>query len=318
MSYASQAVRAGASPATLFITLNVDPSEAALAAVRNLFGELTALVSAVGIRDPKADLSCVLGIGETLWQRLDPGAKPAGLHTFQEINGVYRAPSTPADLLLHVRALSHDLCFELTRHIMSRLEGAITVIDETQSFKFFDNRLLIGFVDGAENPIGDELEESIIIGDEDPVFAGGSYVMVQKYLHDLKGWNALPVEEQERIIGRTKLDDIEQDAQHKVSYAHNELTNIADADGNELKILRGNMPFGSPAKGEFGTYFIGYAREPGRMETMLNNMFIGDPPGNHDRLLDFSTAISGALFYAPTPQQLESLAEGEKLGSQAA
>ena len=183
--------------------------------------------------------------------------------------------------------------------IAARLGGAITVVDETHGFKFFDQRDMIGFVDGTENPTGQASSDAVIIGDEDADFAGGSYVIVQKYLHDLKGWNALPVERQEAIIGRRKLSDIELEEAVKPSCAHNALTCISE-NGKELKIVRDNMPFGSIGKGEFGTYFIGYARSPTRIERMLDNMFIGNPPGNYDRLLDFSRAVTGSLFFVPS------------------
>jgi porphyrinogen peroxidase len=133
---------------------------------------------------------------------------------------------------------------------------------------------------------------------------------VQKYLHDLVKWNALSTEAQERIIGRMKLSDIELDDAVKPTSAHNALTTITE-DGNEIKILRDNMPFGRPAQGEFGTYFIGYSRSPRTIEQMLENMFVGRPPGNYDRLLDFSRAVTGNLFFAPSAKFLEDIAEDQ-------
>jgi len=146
-----------------------------------------------------------------------------------------------------------------------------------------------------------------LIGDEDPAFAGGSYVIVQQYLHDVAAWNTLPVEEQEKIIGRTKLSDIELADDVKPSSAHNALTTITDADGEEIQILRDNMPFGTVGDGRYGTYFIGYARSPATIEQMLTNMFVGSPEGNYDRLLDFSTATTGNLFFVPAVPLLENL-----------
>jgi putative iron-dependent peroxidase len=140
----------------------------------------------------------------------------------------------------------------------------------------------------------------VLIGDEDPAFAGGSYVVVQKYLHDLSAWDALPIEEQERVIGRTKLSDLELDDDVKPANSHVALTTIVDDDGTEHQIARSNMPFGRVGTREFGTYFIGYARTPDVIEQMLTNMFVGKPLGNHDRILDFSTAITGNLFFVPT------------------
>ena len=132
---------------------------------------------------------------------------------------------------------------------------------------------------------------------------------MQKYLHDLAGWNALPAEAQERIIGRAKLSDIELDDAVKPTSAHNALTTIVE-DGKEMKIIRDNMPFGRVGDKEFGTYFIGYARTPRRIEQMLENMFVGRPPGNYDRLLDFSFAKTGNLFFVPSETFLENVGNG--------
>ena len=168
----------------------------------------------------------------------------------------------------------------------------------------------LGFVDGTENPRGEAAIDAVLVGEEDPAFAGGSYVIVQKYLHDLDGWNALSTEAQERIIGRTKLSDIELDDSVKPTSAHSALTTIVE-DGKEIKILRDNMPFGRAAHGEFGTYFIGYSRSPHTIEQMLENMFVGRPPGNYDRLLDFSRAVTGNLFFAPSLTFLEAIGEDQ-------
>ncbi len=203
-----------------------------------------------------------------------------------------------------------DLCFELATQITARLGDAVAPVDEVQGFRYFDARDLIGFVDGTENPVEQEAIDATLIGDEDPTFAAGSYVIVQKYLHDLPAWNALPTEVQERIVGRTKLSDIELDDSVKPSYAHNALTTIVE-NGEEQQILRDNMPFGRPSEGEFGTYFIGYSRTPRVTEQMLTNMFIGRPPGNYDRLLDFSKAVTGCLFFVPSAPFLDAVTPGE-------
>jgi len=200
-----------------------------------------------------------------------------------------------------------DLCFELATQIMAQLGGAVSPVDEVHGFRYFDERDLLGFVDGTENPAAQTAIEAAYVGTEDAAFAGGTYVIVQKYLHDLAGWNALSTEAQERIIGRTKLADIELDDAVKPSYAHNALAKVV-VDGKEIKIIRDNMPFGRAAEKEFGTYFIGYARSPRTIEQMLENMFVGLPPGNYDRLLDFSVAITGNLFFVPSATFLENVA----------
>jgi putative iron-dependent peroxidase len=202
-----------------------------------------------------------------------------------------------------------DLCFELARQLMNRLAGRVDLVDETHGFIYFDERDLLGFVDGTENPVGPDAWAATTIGDEDPDFAGGSYVIIQKYLHDLGAWNAISVEEQERVIGRSKLDDIEMPDDIKPPNSHVALTTIEDPDGTERQIVRDNMAFGRPGAGEFGTYFIGYSRTPDVTEQMLENMFVGRPPGTYDRILDFSTAVTGNLFFVPPAAMLEDLPE---------
>jgi porphyrinogen peroxidase len=286
------------------------PDEA-LPAIRDLCGDLAGLIRAVGTREPRAYLTCVAGIGHQLWDQLGGERRPAGLHEFREFRAPGRhAVSTPGDLLFHIRAARMDLCYELASQLMFRAGSALTVVDEVHGFRYFDNRDVIGFVDGTENPVGAAAQRSVLIGGEDSEFAGGSYVIVQKYLHDLAGWNALPTEEQEGIIGRYKLSDIEQTDDVKPSFAHNALTTILDDDGEEVQIVRDNMPFGTPGSGEYGTYFIGYSRSPDTTEQMMQNMFIGSPEGNYDRLLDFSTAVTGGLFFVPSQPLLERLADG--------
>jgi porphyrinogen peroxidase len=302
----------------IFLVVTVNPGVESSAAVRSLCGDLSALLRAVGFRDLEGYLSCVVGFASDAWDRLFGQPRPAELHPFREIRGrPHHAVPTPGDILFHIRAGRMDLCFELAMQIMARLRDAVSPVDEVHGFRYFDDRDLIGFVDGTENPKDQAAIEATIIGDEDPAFPGGSYVIVQKYLHDLDGWNALSTEEQERIIGRTKLSDIELDDAVKPTSAHNALTTIVE-NGKQLEIVRDNMPFGDVGKGEFGTYFIGYARSPRPIEQMLVNMFVGRPPGNYDRLLDFSRAVTGTLFFVPSVTFLESLAAGEPAAAEPA
>jgi porphyrinogen peroxidase len=300
-----QAVVAPLTRAAMFLVMTINSGPDDRTAIRSFCGDLAALVRAVEFRDIEGGLSCVMGIGSDAWHRLFGDPCPANLHPFREIrSGTRHAVSTPGDLLFHIRAKRMDLCFELATQIMARVGDAVSPVDEVHGFRYFDDRDIIGFVDGTENPRDEAAREAVLIGEEDASFARGSYVIVQKYLHDLDGWNALSTETQERIIGRTKLSDIELDDSVKPTSAHNALTTITE-DGKEVKILRDNMPFGHAASGEFGTYFIGYSRLPRRIEQMLENMFIGRPPGNYDRLLDFSRAVTGSLFFVPSATFLE-------------
>ena len=288
-------------PAAIFLMATINEGPEAAATVHDALPELSGLVRALGFREPAKRLSMVTSIGSDAWDRLFTGPRPRELHPFIELKGPrHHAPSTPGDLLFHIRAESLDVCFELAGRVLRAMAGAITVVDEVHGFRFFDNRDLLGFVDGTENPDGPLARAATQIGDEDPDFAGGCYVHVQKYLHDMAAWNALSVEEQERVVGRTKVDDIELPDEVKPANSHVALNVITDDDGNELKILRHNMPFGEVGTGEYGTYYIAYSRTPSVTERMLRNMFIGDPPGNTDRILDFSTARTGCLFFTPT------------------
>jgi len=276
--------------------------------VRDVLVDVSGLVRAVGFRDRDGELSCVVGIGSDLWDRLFSGPRPAELHPFREIVGARRtAVATRGDLLFHLRARRMDMCFELAAQLMNRLGDAIDVVDETHGFKYFDERDLLGFVDGTENPSGSDAYAAAIIGDGDPTFAGGSYVIVQKYVHDLDVWNAMSVAEQERVIGRTKLDDIELADEVKPSNSHVALNTLFDDDGTQLQIVRDNMPFGAVGRGEYGTYYIAYAGTPSVTEQMLENMFVGRPPGNYDRILDVSIPVTGSLFFVPPADMLDDL-----------
>ena len=293
----------------IFIVATITEGSEHLAAVRAWCEDVEGLVRSVGTRHPASGLTCVCGFGSDAWDKLFGQPRPRELHPFRAIStGDRVAVSTPGDILLHIRADDMDMCFELATQLIAKLGNAVTVIDEVHGFRYFDQRAIIGFVDGTENPAGREAVEYTVIGDEDEAFSGGSYVLVQKYLHDMDAWNALTVEQQEKVIGRSKHDNIELDDDVKPTNSHSSLTTVEE-DGRELKILRDNMPFGKPGMGEFGTYFIGYARTPTIIETMLENMFVGRPAGNYDRLLDFSRAVTGTLFFVPSATQLESLAE---------
>jgi porphyrinogen peroxidase len=299
-----QPVVAPLTRAAIFLVLNLNPGSEAESALKALCADLASLRRTVGFRDLNGQLSCVLGIGSVAWDRLFPGPRPKELHPFREIKGVHHAVSTPGDLLFHIRAVRMDMCFEMAVLIMERLRVVSTVVDEVHGFKYFDDRDLIGFVDGTENPENDAACEATLVGSEDPDFSGGSYVIIQKYFHDLDAWNRLPVETQEKVIGRKKLSNVELDDATKPSHAHNALNTVI-RDGKQVDILRDNMPFGEAGKGEFGTYFIGYARSPSITEEMLENMFLGKPHGNYDRLLDFSRAVSGCLFFVPSASFLD-------------
>ncbi|WP_042381765.1 Dyp-type peroxidase [Streptacidiphilus melanogenes] len=296
-------------PAAVFLVGTI--ADGGEESVRELLQDLAGIVRSVGFRAPTDGLTCVAGIGSDAWDRLFDGPRPRDLHPFPALDGpVHHAPATPGDLLFHIRARRMDLCFELARLITDRLLDVVTVVDEVHGFTYFDERDLLGFVDGSENPEDQAAEAAVYITDEDPRFRGGSYVIVQKYLHDMAAWADLPTEEQERVIGRSKDSNVEMPDDVKPANSHVALNTIVGEDGRQRQIVRDNMPFGAVGRGEFGTYFIGYARSPEVTERMLRNMFLGDPPGNTDRILDFSTPVTGCLFFVPSADFLDGVPAG--------
>jgi len=307
----AQSIEAPLSQSAIFLVVGVGDGKEALATVRDVLGGLDDLVKTVGFRDLSARLSCIAALGSDLWDRLGEPTKPRELKPFAAIEGrPHKAPATPGDILFHIRAERQDICFEFERILLQTLGSAVTVIDEVSGFRYFDARDLLGFVDGTANPVGQKIGEATLIGDEDAEFAGGSYVVVQKYLHDMAGWGRISTALQEEIIGRTKIDNIELDDDASPRKSHKTLATIVDEEGREHDILRDNMPFGRAGQGEFGTYFIGYARHLWVIEKMLQRMFVGDPEGAYDRILDFSTAHTGTTFFAPSRAALSRLADG--------
>ncbi|MDI9916079.1 Dyp-type peroxidase [Rhodococcus sp. IEGM 1379] len=302
----SQSVTTPLTPAAIFLVATVNPGGEGT--TRELLADVAGLQRAVGLRVPGSGLDVVTSIGSDAWDRLFSGPRPALLRPFTALQGdVHHAPSTPGDLLFHIRAMSMDACFEVARQITKRLHGAATVVDEVHGFQYFENRDLIGFVDGTENPSGRDAIAAVTVGDEDPVWAGGSYVHIQRYIHKMREWEAISVEEQENVIGRSKLEDIEMSKDVMPANSHVALNAIEDDDGNALEILRANMPYGRLGDDEIGTFFIGYCATPAITERMLENMFLGFPRGNYDRLLDFSTAVTGSMFFTPNSDFFETL-----------
>ena len=312
-----QAVLNALSEAAVFLVVSANDRPGADDRLLDVVSDINSLVRAVGFRQSSkamgsGPLSCVVGFGSSYWDRIRPAAdaRPVGLHPFRPIKGaVHDAPATPGDVLLHIRADRSDITFELSRQIMAALGPWVTVQDHVTGFRYFDARDLLGFVDGTENPTGRGAAAAALIGSSEPDFVNGSYVIVQKYLHDLQAWGQLSTEAQERIIGRTKLDDIEIDDDVRPTNSHVSLNTIVDENGVEQDILRDNMVFGDAGADEYGTYYIAYAADPAVTEQMLVNMFVGQPAGNYDRILDVSTAVTGTLFFVPSLDLLESLGE---------
>ncbi|WCZ32494.1 Dyp-type peroxidase [Corynebacterium massiliense] len=287
----------------IFLVLKITPGRAN--DVRAVLDEYKDLVKSVAFRNPEADLFSVLGIGYDAWPLLTSAPRPSLLQPFQEIVGPrHTAPATDGDLLLHLRAEEFDMCHEMARVLLRRFGSAVSILDETHGFKYFDRRDLLGFVDGSANPVSDNAGENVFLPQEAD-YPGGTYVTVQKYLHDIQAWDELSVESQEDVVGRTKLDNIELPADKKPADSH------VAVNENDGRMYRENMVFGSFQDDVTGTYFIGYVRDPERITKRLRKMFAGDPDGkfSHDRILDFSTALTGTNFFVPSVNMMDDFKE---------
>lgn len=292
----------------IFITYALIDTPSTEDQIKDVCANFSAMIRSMQNRYPDEQFSAIVGFGAQAWVKLFPDAgKPAELEVFQEIKGnKHTAVSTPGDLFFHIRSAQMGLCYEFASIIDEKLRGAVKSLDETHCFRLHDGRAIIGFVDGTENPaVDDDFTRFGVIGDQDADFEGGTYLFTQKYLHDMAAWNALKTEEQERVIGRRKFNDVELSDDEKPATAHNAVSNI----GDDLKIVRANMPFANTSTGEYGTYFIGYAGKFSTTYAMLRRMFAGDADGNVDRLLDFSTPVTGTLFFAPSFELLGSLGD---------
>ncbi|WP_316833517.1 Dyp-type peroxidase [Pedobacter nutrimenti] len=290
---------------TIFMVWNFKDNSA----VRSVFNQLCKLVinlnNSVNVRFPVSRASCVMGIGYNAWHQLNlPTPLPKELANFAPITGEkHTAVSSKGDLHFHIRADNTSICYDMAAAITNILEPVATSVEEIHGFRYWDSRSILGFVDGTENPQGQDREFFSMIGDDDAAYKGGSYLFVQKYIHNLSDWKTLSTEQQEKVIGRYKSNDVEMPDDVKPANAHIALANV----GDDFKIVRDNMSFGNISTNEMGTYFIAYASTFSTVEKMLNNMFIGSPAGNYDRILDFSTPKTGSLFFVPTFNMLDEL-----------
>lgn len=288
---------------TIFMVWNFKENLQVKAVFSKLCKLLINLNNSAAIRFPVSRASCVMGIGYQAWLQLGlPVPLPKELADFVPVTGgKHTAVSSRGDLHFHIRADNQSICYDMAAEITDLLNPVAVSIEEIQGFRYWDGRSILGFVDGTENPHGQEREFFGVVGDDDPDYKGGSYLFVQKYIHDLTAWKGLSVEDQEKVIGRSKSNDIEMDDQVKPANSHIALANV----GDDLKIVRDNMPFGSMSKNEMGTYFIAYASKFSTVQKMLSNMFVGSPIGNYDRILDFSTPKTGSLFFVPTVDMMD-------------
>lgn len=289
-----------------FVIARVAEPTAAGARAARVLARVPAVAAKVGALDLRARLTCTVGIGPEFFAVLSPLRRPKGLRPFKAVasNG-RKAPNTGGDLLFHIVSKRADLNFELALRLMVELGESVRVSEEVTCFRYLDSRDLTGFIDGTENPKGKARARVALIGDEDPLFAGGSYVFAQRYVHDLRTWAARSLAEQEGAIGRRKRDSKELSDRVKPATAHISRV-VIEEDGEELEIVRHSFPYGTVS--EAGLFFIAYTRDLAIPERMLARMMGTAGDGLHDHLMDFTRAVSGATFFAPSLRVLRSLA----------
>jgi putative iron-dependent peroxidase len=250
---------------------------------------------------------CTVAFGAEFWKRISKDSRPKKLRAFETIHGMNAdAVATGGDVFVHVHSARRDLSSALLLRLLAELDGSAEVIEEVQGFRYLDTRDLTGFLDGRENPPAATRAAVTLVDDDDPEFRGGSYVLAQRYVHNLRYWSRLSVEEQEGAIGRTKPDSRKLPDDSRPATSHTSRV-VIEEDGEELEIMRHSSPFAN-AK-EQGLYFVAYCGTPDTFDKMLARMFGTSGDGLTDRLMDFTKAVSGALFFAPSADALLTLAE---------
>lgn len=257
---------------------------------------------------PDAEIKTSIAFGPELWAKLYH-TTPEGFKQLEPIQGAFEMPVVPADVLIHIASARTDICFALSQSFFDGIQNQVEVLDERVCFRYLDGRDLTGFIDGTENPqFPDDRAETALLGEDSGIFEDGSFIFAQRYVHELEKWKRLKVDAQENVIGRSKLESIEMDDEHKPENAHIARVVIEDNEGEELEILRHSLPYGD-GQGEQGLFFIAYTKDLTRIDGMLVNMFGTQGDGIHDRLLHFVTPMDGAYFFAPSEEVLEEILE---------
>ncbi len=248
-----------------------------------------------------ADIHLSMGFGKAFWQQFELGC-PDDFEEFTPLgSGDVTAPATGGDILLHIHSNRHDLNFHLLSSFLQPISSEVELLDETHGFRYLDARDLTGFIDGTENPKMQEARRQVAII-PDGEFAGGSFVMVQRFVHQLPAWHAVNVAQQEKIIGRTKADSVELDDVPENSHVGR--VDLKE-NGKGLKIVRHSLPYGA-VSGEHGLLFIAYCAEQRNFREMLSSMY-GEKDSQTDKLLDFTQAVTGGYFFVPSEAMLKQL-----------
>lgn len=257
---------------------------------------------------PNAEIKTAVAFGPNLWSQLY-AQSPDGFHQLAPIQGQFTMPVQEGDVFIHLASARADICFALSQAFFNGIQNTVQVLEERTCFRYLDGRDLTGFIDGTENPqFKDDRAETALLDEQSGVFAHGSFVFAQRYVHDLEKFNRLKVDAQEQVIGRSKLDSIEMSDDEKPDNAHIARVVIEDDAGEELEILRHSLPYGD-GQGEQGLFFVAYTRNLQIIDKMLQHMFGTSTDHIHDRLLHFVTAVNGAYYFAPSNELLNQIIE---------
>ncbi|WP_117235151.1 Dyp-type peroxidase [Vibrio maerlii] len=297
MTQAQTAILPEAGPFALYVQLKLKSNPAQ---VLEALQALPSLVSELNETQPEANLTSSIAFAHQFWSTLNQ-EMPSELIPFAPLgSGDVTAPASDVDVLIHLHSNRHDLHFYVLRKLFADIEQDVEIVDETYGYRYLDSRDMTMFVDGTENPKNEQRAEVALIPEGE--FAGGSYVMVQRFVHNLPAWNRLGVSAQEKVVGRTKPDSIELDDVPAASHVGR--VDIKE-EGKGLKIVRHSLPYGS-VTGDHGLLFIAYCNTLHNHKTMLESMY-GETDGKTDQLLRFTQAVTGAYFFAPSTAQLAEL-----------
>jgi porphyrinogen peroxidase len=258
---------------------------------------------------PHAEIKTAIAFGPELWAQIY-SKSPADFKQLEPIAGSFEMPVVPADVFIHIASQRVDLCFAMSQAFFEDIQNQVEVLEERACFRNFEGRDLTGFIDGTENPqFPDDRAETALLPEDAGIFADGSFIFAQRYVHHLDKWKKLKVDAQENVMGRTKLESIELDDDVKPQNSHVARVVVEDGQGEEEAILRHSLPYGD-GQGDQGLFFVAYTNKLSILDDMLFRMFGTSGDGIHDRLLHFVTPQDGAYYFAPSEELLKEILEG--------
>ena len=297
MTQAQKGICAEPNLHALFLTFTVvedDPQ-----AMRVKLAKILELFSHFDDEYYEAMVSGIIAIGTNYWYELYPDIIPRELVPFPDIHCEDRnAPNSPGDLLIIIKADRMDICHAIGVEVIQLLTPQVDLFEEVRGFRYLDGRDLMGFVDGTQKPRGMRKLAAALVSDDDPDFAGGSYVHIQRYRHNMHKWQLLPINKQEQIFGRTKTTNTKLAENDIAPFSHAIRASLNSQSSGEVNMLTQNMPYGDMSTQ--GLYFIACARSPQPFIQMLQSRVVGDEQGHYDKLLDYTTAETGGAFFAPS------------------